>query len=43
MAGADPIEWAREPREFGRAFDSFPNDADKLSPGWREQLAAVHR
>lgn len=42
-AGADPIEWAREHREFARAFDSFPNDADKLYPGWREKLAGVHR
>ena len=42
-AKADPIEWAKEHREFARAFDSFPQDADALYPGWREQLAGVHR
>ncbi|MEY3038443.1 MAG: hypothetical protein RL143_1010 [Pseudomonadota bacterium] len=37
-AGADPIEWAKEHREFARAFESFPGDADKLFPGWRDKL-----
>ncbi len=37
-AGADPVEWAKENREFARAFESFPGDADRLYPGWREQL-----
>ena len=37
-AGADPVEWAREHREFARAFESFPHDADKLYPGWRDRL-----
>ena len=37
-AGADPIEYAREHREFARAFESFPGDADKLFPGWRAKL-----
>jgi len=37
-AGSDPIEYAKEHREFARAFESFPGDADKLFPGWREQL-----
>ena len=37
-AGADPVEWAREHREFARAFESFPGDADQLFPGWREKL-----
>ena len=36
--GADPIEFAKEHREFARAFESFPGDADKLYPGWREAL-----
>ena len=36
--GADPIEFAKEHRQFARAFISFQNDADKLYPGWREQL-----
>jgi ribulose-bisphosphate carboxylase large chain len=37
-AGADPIEYAKEHREFARAFESFPGDADLLFPGWREKL-----
>jgi ribulose-bisphosphate carboxylase large chain len=37
-AGADPVEWARTHREFARAFESFPGDADALFPGWRERL-----
>ncbi len=36
--GADPIEFAKEHKEFARAFESFPGDADKLYPGWREAL-----
>jgi ribulose-bisphosphate carboxylase large chain len=36
--GADPIEYAKEHREFARAFESFPSDADSLYPGWREKL-----
>jgi ribulose-bisphosphate carboxylase large chain len=38
LAGADPIEWAKEHKEFARAFESFPGDADQLFPGWREKL-----
>ena len=41
-AGADPIEWAKEHKEFARAFESFPFDADKIYPGWREKLG-VHK
>ncbi len=41
-AGADPIEWAKEHKEFARAFESFPHDADRLYPGWREKLG-VHK
>jgi Ribulose 1,5-bisphosphate carboxylase, large subunit len=41
-AGADPIEWAKEHHEFARAFESFPHDADRLYPGWREKLG-VHK
>ncbi|MFT0847367.1 ribulose-bisphosphate carboxylase [Actinomycetaceae bacterium L2_0104] len=37
-AGADPIEWAKEHREFARAFESFPADADRIFPAWRESL-----
>ena len=37
-AGADPIEWAKEHREFARAFESFPQDADRLFAGWRAKL-----
>jgi len=36
--GADPVEWACEHREFARAFESFPDDADALFPGWRDRL-----
>lgn len=41
-AGADPIEWAKEHKEFARAFESFPKDADKFFPGWRQKLG-VHK
>ena len=37
-AGADPVEWATGHREFARAFESFPADADALYPGWRQAL-----
>ncbi len=40
--GADPIEFAKEHKEFARAFESFPHDADRLYPGWREKLG-VHK
>ena len=36
--GADPIDWAKSHKEFARAFESFPGDADKLYPGWRNKL-----
>ncbi|MCP4934894.1 MAG: ribulose-bisphosphate carboxylase [bacterium] len=39
--GADPIEYAKEHKEFARAFESFPGDADSIFPGWREKLG-VH-
>lgn len=37
-SGADPIEYAKEHKEFARAFESFPGDADMLFPGWRGKL-----
>ena len=37
-SGADPVEFAKEHREFARAFESFPHDADALFPGWRAKL-----
>jgi ribulose-bisphosphate carboxylase large chain len=37
-AGADPLAFALEHREFARAFQSFPHDADKLFPNWRQAL-----
>ena len=40
-AGADPLEYAREHRELARAFESFPHDADRLYPNWRQQLPEV--
>jgi len=39
--GADPVEYAKTHKEFARAFESFPHDADKLFPGWRDALS-VH-
>ncbi|MEE9320467.1 MAG: ribulose-bisphosphate carboxylase [Granulosicoccus sp.] len=42
MEGADPIEFAKEHKEFARAFESFPGDADQIYPGWREKLG-VHK
>jgi len=36
--GADPIAFAQEHREFARAFESFPSDADEIFPGWRNAL-----
>ncbi|MDD2774905.1 MAG: ribulose-bisphosphate carboxylase [Gallionella sp.] len=41
-SGADPIEYAKEHKEFARAFESFPKDSDKIFPGWREKLG-VHK
>ncbi len=40
--GEDPIEFAKTHKEFARAFESFPWDADRLYPGWREKLG-VHK
>jgi ribulose-bisphosphate carboxylase large chain len=37
-SGSDPIQYAKEHKEFARAFESFPKDADKIYPGWREKL-----
>ncbi len=42
LEGADPIEFAKDHKEFARAFESFPGDADSLYPGWREKLG-VHK
>jgi ribulose-bisphosphate carboxylase large chain len=40
--GSDPIEFAKENKEFARAFESFPGDADLLFEGWRDKLG-VHK
>jgi ribulose-bisphosphate carboxylase large chain len=37
-SGADPLDYAKTHQEFARAFESFPKDADKLYPGWRNKL-----
>ncbi|GMR15617.1 MAG: ribulose-bisphosphate carboxylase [Gammaproteobacteria bacterium] len=37
-AGADPLEYAQDHREFGRAFESFTGDADAIYPDWRKTL-----
>jgi ribulose-bisphosphate carboxylase large chain len=34
------LDYAREHRELARAFASFPGDADRLYPGWRDRLPA---
>ena len=39
--GANPLEFARDHREFARAFESFPADADRLYPEWRNVLDAA--
>lgn len=39
--GADPVRFAREHAEFARAFESFPGDADRLYPGWRNVVDAA--
>lgn len=36
--GADPLEFAKEHKQFARAFESFPGDADALYPNWRSSL-----
>ncbi len=36
--GADPVEFAKEHKQFARAFESFSTDADKLYPNWRDEL-----
>ena len=41
-SGTDPIEYAKTHNEFARAFESFPGDADKIYPDWREKLG-VHK
>ncbi len=42
LEGADPIEYAKDHKEFARAFESFPGDADSIFPGWRDKLG-VHK
>jgi ribulose-bisphosphate carboxylase large chain len=37
-ADADPVEFAKDHKEFARAFESFAADADQLYPGWRKKL-----
>ena len=37
-AGVDLLAYAKENRELARAFESFPEDADMLYPGWRPAL-----
>ena len=36
--GADPVEFAKEHKQFARAFESFSADADALFPNWRHEL-----
>ena len=37
--GIDLVEYAKGHRELAGAFESFPWDADRLYPGWRQKLA----
>ncbi|MGQ9367107.1 ribulose-bisphosphate carboxylase [Azospirillum sp. A39] len=39
--GVDLVDYAAEHRELARAFESFPQDADSLYPGWRSKLLAT--
>ena len=39
--GADPLQFAKNHPEFARAFESFPGDADRLYPGWRDLVDAA--
>lgn len=36
--GADPVDFAKDNREFARAFESFQSDANELYPGWKSAL-----
>ncbi|CAN8138764.1 hypothetical protein THIOSC13_1010004 [uncultured Thiomicrorhabdus sp.] len=42
-SGVDPIEYAKDHKEFARAFKSFPHDADKIFPEWREKLGVINK
>lgn len=35
---SDPLEFAKDHKEFARAFVSFEKDADKIFPNWRNSL-----
>ena len=37
-AGVSLLEYATTHRELARAFESFPGDADRLFPTWRQTL-----
>ena len=39
--GADPVEFAKDNREFARAFESFQSDADAIYPGWKKALGVA--
>jgi ribulose-bisphosphate carboxylase large chain len=38
---ADPLQFAKDHAEFARAFESFPGDADRLYPDWRNVVDAA--
>lgn len=38
IKGIDLVEYAKEHKELAQAFESFPQDADRLYPGWRDKL-----
>ena len=37
-SGIDLLDHAATHRELARAFESFPDDADRLYPSWRSRL-----
>ena len=38
VEGVDLVTYAKDQPEFKGAFESFPADADRCHPGWRERL-----
>jgi ribulose-bisphosphate carboxylase large chain len=41
IKGVDLVEYAKDHPELAGAFESFPDDADQLYPGWRDKVKAA--
>jgi len=41
QAGVDLVDYAKDHKELARAFVSFPTDADKLYPNWKDRLNII--